>query len=246
MRSAGRLSLLAVTAALALAAGGCGGEERTPSGGGGRTPAPADRMWTRGEMAADPEGYLGWADRQIESQVKAREEFLKKLDQRRTEVRARQQKSGADLTEIENFLARLTTAVRRAEDEDRWPVKVGDRQYEQGRARELLVTLPKQIALRKPLAEEYVTALQAMDAKDATVRDEITQLGDLRQRVALDLERVRLNKGAAELAGLGQTAGQIEHYAKILGEINSDPAVKEPVPAAPKEGALISLDNLLK
>lgn len=242
------LALPAALLALALAA--CG-DDAPASKAGGAPVAPADRSWSNDEMAKDPEGYLGWADARIVEQGKQREAFLARLTQRRAEVRERQQKSGADLSELENFLARLTTAVRRAEDEDRWPVKVGDRQYEQGRARELLTTLPKQIALRRPLAEEYVKALASMDAKESSVRDEIAQLGDLRQRVALDLERVRLNQGAGELANLSRMAGQIEHYAKILGQITAeasapDASAPDHAPPGPKEGALISLDNLLK
>jgi hypothetical protein len=205
---------------------------------------PAERRWSTDEMTSDPEGYLGWADAQLATQTKRLEEFLAKLSARRSEVKGRQQKAGADITELENFHARLTTAVRRAEDEDRWPVKVGDRQYEQGRARELLTTVPKQIELRRPLADDYVKALASMDAKETSVRNEIAKLGDLRQRIALDLERVRLNRGSAELGALGQeTSEQIAYYAKILGEINAEAAA--PVPA-PKEGTLISMENLLK
>lgn len=235
-------SLLSLAAPLLL---GCGEDAPTPTRGGGTKAALPPRTWSRDEIAADPEGYLAWADNQVASQVKARQEFLTKLTTRQGDVRERQKKAGADLTELENFLGRLKTAVQRAEDEDRWPVQVGAKRYERQRAQELLATLPKQIELRKPLALEYEAALKAMDAKAVKVNAEIAELGRLREKLALDLERVRLNVGAAELEKLGTTAAEIEHFAKILGQIHEEAANGE-APGGPNQGGLIPLDTLLK
>ena len=241
--AAWRRALVALAlAAVFLPCAGCGEAPAKPGAGGG-TPPP--RSWSPQEMAQDPEGYLAWADKQIAQQVKAREEFLIKLAKRQIEVRERQKGAGADLTELENFLVRLKTAVQRAEDEDRWPVKVGAKQYERQRAQELLQQLPRQIELRKPLALEYEGALKAMDQKGAKVNTEIADLGRLREKIALDLERVRLNVGAAELEKLGSTAAEIEHYAKILGAISEEAARSEPA-GGPSQGGLIPLETLLK
>ncbi len=239
-----RALLCSAAAALQLLAGGCGEEAGKPGSGGGATP-PAPRSWSPQEISQDPEGYLAWADKQIAQQGKAREEFLVKLAKRQTEVRERQKGAGADLTELENFLQRLKTAVQRAEDEDRWPVKVGLKSYERQRAQELLAQLPRQIELRKPLALEYEAALEAMAKKAGQVGGEIADLGRLREKIALDLERVRLHVGAAELEKLGATSAEIEHYAKILGAISDDAAKSEPV-AGPGQGGLIPLETLLK
>jgi hypothetical protein len=238
----------ALAALLSLALVACGGDDPVPAAGGPTStqgkPLPP-RTWSSHEIATDPEGYLAWADNQVASQVKARQEFLTKLTRRQVEVRERQRTAGADLGELENFLGRLKTAVQRAEDEDRWPVQVGAKRYERDRALELLATLPKQIELRKPLALEYDAALKAMDAKAAKVNSEIADLGRLREKLALDLERVRLNVGAAELEKLGTTAAEIEHFAKILGQIHEEAARGEPA-AGPSQSGLIPLDALLK
>lgn len=232
---------LLLALALGLGAGLCGcGEE-----GGRRAPAPAaTRTWTADEMAQDPEGWLAWADLQLAEQKAKREQFLGTLAGRQAQVRERQQRAGADLTELENFLKRLQTAVRRADDEDRWPVKVGARSYERSQALELLETLPQQVALRRPLADEYEKALAAMDAKADALRAEVQQLDRLRQKVALDLERVRLSQGAAELKSLGATAEDIARYAKVLADVMAD-APAESAPAA-REGSLLPLDRLLR
>lgn len=214
----------------------------------GESPGPAQkaaqRTWTADEMSKDPEGYLAWADTQLAEQKTKREQFLGTLAQRQAKVRERQQKAGADLGELENFLQRLTTAVRRADDEDRWPAKVGGRSYERSQALELMETLPKQIELRRPLSEEYDKAIAVMDAKAASLRAEVQQLDRLRQKLALDLERVRLSQGSAELKTLGATAEDIARYAKVLADVMAD-APAETAPAA-REGSLMPLDRLIR
>lgn len=199
----------------------------------GPAPKVAPRAWTAEEMSKDPEGYLAWADTQLAEQKTKREQFLGTLAQRQTKVRERQQKAGADLGELENFLQRLTTAVRRADDEDRWPAKVGGRSYERSQALELMETLPKQIELRRPLSEEYDKAIAAMDAKAASMRAEVQQLDRLRQKLALDLERVRLSQGSAELKTLGATAEDIARYAKVLADVMAE-APAEDGPGGPR------------
>lgn len=228
--------------AAALLLFGCG--DTTPKPDGKRAPAALERTWSPDEMSKDPEGYLGWADAKLADQSRQREAFLTTLAGRRTQVKERQQKAGADLTELENFAKRLATAMRRAEDEDRWPVVVGGASFDRSQAQERLDTLPKQIELRRPLAEAYEKALASMDAKSAQLRAEIQALGRLREKLALDLEQVRLNQGAAELDKLGRTAAEIEHYARILGEVTAESAAERP--PAPKEGSLLPLDSLLK
>jgi len=231
-------------AALLLLAAACG-QESGSKGSGGKTVPPESRSWSPQEIAQEPEAYLAWADKRVAQQVAARQEFLVKLDKRQVEVRERQKGAGADLSELENFLQRLKTAVQRAEDEDRWPVKVGAKSYERQRAQELLAQLPKQIELRKPLALEYEKALDAMAKKATQVTGEIADLGRLREKLALDLERVRLNVGVGELEKLGATTGEIEHYARILGQIHEEAAKAEPV-GGPNQGGLVPLETLLK
>lgn len=229
-------------AAAALLLAGCGDAPSAP--GGQRVPAPLDRSWSPDEMSKDPEGYLAWADAKLNDQTQKREAFLTTLAERRAQVKERQQKAGADLTELENFAKRLATAMRRAEDEDRWPVVVGGASFDRSQAQARLDTLPKQIELRRPLAEAYEKALASMDAKATQLRAEIQALGRLREKLALDLEQVRLNQGAAELDKLGRTAAEIEHYAQILGEVTAESAAERP--PTPREGSLLPLDSLLK
>jgi hypothetical protein len=220
-----------------------GGDAGGPSGTGRGATPPAEKTWGPDEMAKDPEGYLAWADKKIQGQVEQREQMLATIATRRTAVKARQQEKGADLQEWEDFLKRLETAVRRAQDEDRWPVQVGGRRFEKERALQLLQEVPAQVEKRRPLAEEYAKLLQQMDLRERALQDELERLKTLRERIALDVERVRLGRGAEELKDLGKSAEEIEHFAKILGSMNDIP---DEVPAEKRGSTLVSLESLLK
>jgi hypothetical protein len=246
MRGARVVPILAVVAivgyvlAKAFAPGGelhNKGEGRKPS-----PPTPAVREWSQEEMTRDPEGYLKWADGQIQSQIRQRDELLGKLDARRKQIKARQVEVGAELKEFENFKERLATAVRRAEDEDRWPVQVGSNKFDRAKAKALLEDITRQVEQRTPLAQDYDAAIGKMDARATSLRSDVTALVQLREKIALDLERVKLNQGVAELEKLSRTADEIAHFSKILGQLG-DAAGKEP---EPEPGGLKSLNSMLK
>lgn len=237
------LAVLAVVGFLVAKAFAPGGELRKGEGRKPSPTAPAAREWSPDEMAKDPEGYLKWADGQIQSQIRQRDELLGKLDERRKQIKARQVEVGAELKEFENFKERLATAVRRAEDEDRWPVVVGANKFDRAKAKSLLEDLGRQIEQRTPLAQDYDAAIAKMDARAVSLRGDVTALVQLREKIALDLERVKLNQGVAELEKLSRTADEIAHFSKILGQIG-DATGKEPEDS--KQGGLKSLDSMLK
>jgi chromosome segregation ATPase len=238
------VAVLAVVGYVVAKAFAPGGELHNKGEGKKPSPAPAPaREWSTDEMAKDPEGYLKWADQQIQAQVRQRDELLGKLEERRREIKNRQVEVGAELKEFENFKERLATAVRRAEDEDRWPVVVGANRFDRAKAKALLDDLGRQIEQRRPLAQDYEAAIAKMDGRATSLRGDLTALNQLREKIALDLERVRLNQGVAELEKLSRTADEIAHFSKILGQMG-DAAAKEP--EDPKTGGLKTLDSMLK
>jgi hypothetical protein len=221
-----------------------GGELHERGGTKPAPPAPAGgREWTPDDMAKDPEGYLKWADGQIGGQIRQREQLLGKLEERRKQIKTRQVEVGAELKEFENFLERLRTAVRRAEDEDRWPVQVGQNKFDRAKARSLLEDVARQTEQRRPLAQDYEAAIAKMDTRAESLRSDVAALARLREKIALDLERVKLNQGVAELEKLARTADEIAHFSKILGQLGDSGT---PPAEEVKTGGLVSLDSMLK
>jgi hypothetical protein len=82
-------------------------------------------------------------------------------------------------------------------------------------------------------------------ARDGLTK-EIEDLGRLRERLSLDLERVRLNKGIEELDQLRQTESEIAAYAKVLRD--QDTTTEDVLQALGNMGTPppMTMDSLMK
>jgi hypothetical protein len=120
-------------------------------------------------------------------------------------------------------------------------VVVGSRSFEKDKATILLAQLPKQIELRKPLARDYEDALNAMSEHQSKLQSDIVSLNLLREKIALDVERVRLNRGVGELTKLSKSSQEISSFAGLVGS-----STAEAPPAVGGTAGIKDLDSLLK
>jgi hypothetical protein len=199
--------------------------------------------WSTDEIASDPEGYLKWADANIAKQIAQRQEMLKNIAERSVQISKRRDEVVGDLSEVETFYQRLDAAVKRAQAEGRWPVQVGSKKFDQAKAEALLAELPKQIELRKPLATDYDEALKAMTARKAGLESDLVSLGHLREKIALDAERIKLNKGVEELSKLSRTSQEISSMAGLVG---SGSGAGEAPPAVGGSTGIMDLEEMMK
>jgi hypothetical protein len=203
---------VALVGALCLLTG-CGreGSKNEPS-----KPKSGEKEWSEDEMATDPEGYLKWADVQLASQVKQREDRLSGLSAKKREITDRRTKFVSDYEAIENLEKRLGSATRRADDEDRWPVTVAGKQFSKEQAAALLTETKQFLSERRALAEAYDEAMAKLDAAEKLLRDDISRLRTLRDKVSIDLERVKIDHSNPEIEKLRKTESEIEHYSRVL------------------------------
>jgi hypothetical protein len=192
---------------------GCGreGPKNGPS-----QPKTGEKEWSEEEMATDPEGYLRWADGKLASQVTQRQERLAGLSAKRKDISERRGKFVDDYEAIENLEKRLSTAARRADEEDRWPVTLAGKQFTKEQADGILAETRQFIAERRTLATAYDDAMAKLDAADKALRDDISRLTTLRESVSVDLVRVKVNPASPEMKDLRKTEEEIAHYSKIL------------------------------
>jgi chromosome segregation ATPase len=212
---------LALAAGLLLAAG-CG----KPPGGSAAPPGPppaGDEAWTPERIAADPDGYLQYAYARIRQQVAGREQRLAQLEQRRGEIDAKSADLLQRVADAQNIHARLATAIQRAEDEDRWPLKFAGHTFSREKATAVLAATAAYQKERAPLAAAYREALDKLAATQRALRADLAGLGQMREKLALDLERVRLNRGMAELAELRQTEAKLANFSATLAGLTDDP-----------------------
>jgi hypothetical protein len=222
-----------------LSAGGCDRNKPPPP------PPPAkEKAWTPEEIAADSEGYLLAQDKQIERHIVERNSRLEKLRQRRAEIAKRQEAMATNLDEIDNVGKRMAKAIEKSDDEDRLPIQMGGRSFSREKAAAIVKSCQTYVEDRKPLSSEYDSALAKLDQMDGLMKKELEDLGRLRERLALDTERVRLNKGMGELGDLQKTANELAQFSKQLGQMDEN--VLQAAAAAPKEPPKMDVETLLK
>jgi chromosome segregation ATPase len=167
-------------------------------------------------MATDPEGYLKWADGQLASQVQQRQDRLAALSAKKGEISKRRQKFAGDFEEIANLEKRMGTATRRADEEGRWPVTIAGRQFSKEEADRILQETRQFLDERRSLAASYDDAVARLDAAAKSLRDDVSRLTALRDKVSVDLERVRIDRSTPQLDKLRKTELEIEHYSRVL------------------------------
>ena len=208
-------------------------------------PVPAQKTsWTAEDIAADPEGYMQWADARVQAQLDDRQRRLTALTDRIAEVERKEGEFTRKLSDVRNVEERFTTAVRRAEDEDRWPLKIAGQSFDEAKARAIIAQAQRYIADHQPLAEAYTAALEKLHLAHSEQYRDIEHLQRLRQKLALDLERVRLNQGIEELTRLRQTEQEIAGFAGALGQMADDATLLALPPDDPASGN--DLEKLMK
>lgn len=224
------LSALAKLAArfvlLLVVATGCAREEEKRAAEGPKY--PPDKVWTAAEVSADPSGYMSWADAKIATQVADRQIRIKSVAEKLSQIETRQQSMRDNLSEMQNISNRFTTAIRRAEDEDRWPVQVAGRKYDRKEAKAVLDQTQKYIEDRKPLSAAYDTAVARLRSISDGLNNEVAELNRLREKMALDLEAVRLTQSMDDLTKLRKSEAEIASYAKTLTTVPEDQNVVLP------------------
>ena len=233
-------AILCMLLAAAVIAGGCdrGKKPQTP-------PAPPPRTeWTAEQIAGDPAGYLRWSDQQIVSQIAVIERKLQDVAGRRGELESKRKTLQDNVSDVQNINRRLTEAYQRADDEDRWPMRFADRTFTRQKATEIIEQTRKYVEDRRPLEQTYQQLFDRMDAMTGNLRGEIAKLKTLRDKLALDLEEVRLNQGMADMQKLNQTASQLGAMSKAVAALSDDDPLKLTAPKEPS--GRINVEEMLR
>ena len=237
IRSCSRIA----AAGLFLLASGCGKPLlKTPAP--PAPPAESDAAWTPERIAANPDGYLQYADNRIRQQVAGREQRLSELDRRRAEIDRKSSDLLQRVADAQNIQTRLAAAIQRAEDEDRWPLKFAGHTFSREKASAVLTATAAYQKEREPLAGAYRDALQKIESAQRTLRNDLAGLAQMREKLALDLERVRLNQGLAELSELRQTEAKLANFSATLAGLTDDPLAGAPAANVPD----VDVNDLLK
>ncbi|MFI5378416.1 MAG: hypothetical protein ACHRHE_03845 [Tepidisphaerales bacterium] len=239
------LTLIITLAVAALIGGGC--DRRAKSGGSQTTQQPPAKRteWSAADISKDPQGYLQWSDQQVAAQIAANERKLQAIQNSRTQFSDKRNTLLENINDVANINKRLSEAVQRAEDEDRWPVRMGDRSFSREKAQTILQQTKQYVEERQPMSTKYDQFLQKLDDTAASVRAENVRLAELRDKIALDIEAVKLNQGMAEVEKLRSAESQLRQMSSAVAAISSE---NDPLQIAPPKEppGRVNIDDMLK
>ena len=221
-----------VLVAVLFCLGGC---DRKTSPQSAASPEPLLRHttldeWTHQEISEFPEEYLLFAARQVEAQIVRGNEDIETIERRYRELDGKSSELMRKVEEAEVVRKRLATAIRRAEDEERWPLVFAGRTFNRETATALLASVEAFSKRREPLAASYREALQRLLSTRRLLENDCAALSATREQIAIDLEHVQLNRGLDKNNELRRTVEKIASISKKLttldetaiAEINDD------------------------
>jgi len=188
-----------------------------------KAPVTTALAWTPERITQNPGGYLTFADAEIVRQIAERETRIGKIDVARGGIGERADKLRQEIRDAANIEKRLRAAVERADEDQTWPTPFAGRRFARDQAVALLDASRRFVQSRTPLAAEYEQALTKIDATAQALRSDILELGRLREKLALDMERVRLNQGIAEVAELRKSVDALSGFATSLADTTDNP-----------------------
>ena len=223
------LARVCVAAAIAAATFGCDSDK---AGGGkgreGKAAAktarkyPLEKVWTADEIAADPEGYMVWAGGRVDDQVHERTKRLHAVQNHLQKIRDRQEALKTRLGQLRNVQMRMEQAVRRAEDEDRWPASMGGKQFSRDEAQDIIRQARQYVQDNQPLVGAYDKAVARAESAAQSLQRDLNRLAQYRERLDLDLGNIRLAQGMDQVKLLREKEQDIARFTKTLGTMADD------------------------
>jgi hypothetical protein len=225
MRSIGRGILLPVITACAVLFSVSCSESQPPGAPKPPSQHTDDKVWTSDEVAKDPTGYMKWADAKVAKQVEDRRQRIRVLNEKLQSVNAKQKSMQQNLSDAANIRSRLETAIRRADDEERYPIQMAGRKFTKAEAQAMIAQTLKYEEDRRSLSTAYDQAVNRLKGMLVVLNGEIGELNRLREKMELDLEAVKLTQSLEDLEKLRRTEADISGYAKALGTMADDSLV---------------------
>ena len=201
-------------ACLLVAAGGCSKRVSTPE--------PAGGVWTPEQIAANPQGYLKHTDHMIQVQTQERQVKLQAIASRKAQIGEKYAQVQEKVKSAENLVRRLTSAVTRADEEGRWPLQFAGRSFDREQAQTSLAQARRIVEEQGPLSSSYEDALKRLGVYEETLLEDVRNLNRLKEKVAIDLERMQINQGMAEIGELRKTESQVASFSQVLVDMSDD------------------------
>jgi hypothetical protein len=182
--------------------------------------------WPPEKIAENPQGFCVWAGQQLIEQLALLEGNRTELSGKLELLATRKKDFVANLEEIRNLANRARTALRRAEDEERWPVKFAGQSFSREKLESLIAVTSRYVEQRTPLAEDYSRAAQRLNIEIRKIDERVVEVKRQMEVVALDLERIKLSSELDGLPQLDSSSLNIAAVTSSLARPTEDDAIR--------------------
>jgi hypothetical protein len=137
----------------------------------------------------------------------------------------------------------MKQANDQANDNDDWPIRLGGKSFTAEKADEIIRSTQQYIDEQSPMAARYDQFLDKVNGAIDSTQKDISNLKNLREKIAMDMEQLKINQGAAEVENYRTYESQIRQMSTAITDMADDP-LKIPPPKEPTGKVII--DEMLK
>ena len=151
-------------------------------------------QWTPENIQKDPEGYLFFAQGEIENTKNTLEAQLIEVAQRRERASNLLVERAAEFDAVSSLLQELKDSYRQAETSGAWPVSVGDTAFTESDLRSRIIEAHARAKASGEQNDLIKSAIVQLNAREDKIRSQSDELEVVERKIESDLEVVKTTK----------------------------------------------------
>jgi 23S rRNA pseudoU1915 N3-methylase RlmH len=178
--------------------------------------------WTSEEIMKNPDGYLKKTQYYISSEIRQRQQKSEQLLQKLKSIQEKADRYTNNLSEVENIRKRFVSAIKSAHDEDRWPIKIAGKSFDQMRANKVVNDMTTYIKNNSSIAADYIKLVGSINRSISELKNDIEYLNRMNEKMALDIEKIHLGKGTDNFKDVRSRMSEMSNLSESLTSSDKD------------------------
>ena len=178
--------------------------------------------WTSEEIMKNPDGYLKKTQYYISSEIRQRQQKSEQLLQKLKSIQEKADRYTNNLSEVENIRKRFVSAIKSAHDEDRWPIKIAGKSFDQMKANKVVNDMTTYIKNNSSIAADYIKLVGSINRSISELKNDIEYLNRMNEKMALDIEKIHLGKGTDNFKDVRSRMSEMSNLSESLTSSDKD------------------------
>ena len=178
--------------------------------------------WTSEEIMKNPDGYLKKTQYYISSEIRQRQQKSEQLLQKLKSIQEKADRYTNNLSEVENIRKRFVSAIKSAHDEDRWPIKIAGKSFDQMKANKVVNDMTTYIKNNSSIAADYIKLVGSINRSISELKNDIEYLNRMNEKMALDIEKIHLGKCTDNFKDVRSRMSEMSNLSESLTSSDKD------------------------